>query len=152
MISRLDVFEQIAGRQLFGSDQPLASEPLSLTDRLASALAVWEIQGHRSLAAHPSPPNLSCVARVRALFATTSGVVTEATTRLGLVEPAAFFERFVTLMDASQIAWTRAANRWSELINPTVRTDPNLLGAASEIRAWCSLRQPTTRWAGRPLT
>ena len=134
MISRLDVFEQIAGRQLFGSNQRPADEPMSVTDRLASALAVWDIQGHRSLAAHPSPPNLACVARVQALIATTSGVVAEAATQLGLVEPAAS-ERFTTLIDTSQIAWTRAANRWSELINPAVRTDPKLLGAASEVRA-----------------
>ena len=53
-----------------------------MTDRLASALAVWDIQGHRSLAAHPSPPNLTCVARVQALIATTSGVVAEAATQL----------------------------------------------------------------------
>jgi hypothetical protein len=55
MISRLDVFEQIAGHQLFGSNRA-ASEPISLTERLASALAVWDIQGHGSLATHPSPP------------------------------------------------------------------------------------------------
>jgi hypothetical protein len=133
MISRLDAFEQIAGRQLFETNRG-ASEPLSVTDRLASALAVWDIQGHRSLAAHPSPPNLTCAARVQALIATTSGIVAEAVTQLGLVGPAAA-ERFTTLIDTSQIAWTRAANRWSELINPALRTDPKLLGAASEIRA-----------------
>lgn len=68
MISRLDVFEQIAGRQLFGSNSPHASEPAaqSVADRVASALAVWDIQAHRSLAANPSPPNLACVARVQA--------------------------------------------------------------------------------------
>jgi hypothetical protein len=133
MISRLDVFEQIAGHQLFGSNRAV-SEPLSVTDRLASALAVWDIQGHRSLAAHPSPPNLTCAARVQALIATTSGVLAEAASKLGLVEPAAA-ERFASLIDASQIAWTRAANRWSELINPAARTDPKLLGAAGEVRA-----------------
>ena len=83
-----------------------------VTDRLASALAVWDIQGHRSLAAHPSPSNLTCVARVQALIATASGILAEAGTKLGLVEPAAS-ERFTTLVDSSQIAWTPAANRWS---------------------------------------
>ena len=110
------------------------SEPLSVTDRLASALAVWDIQAHRSLAAHPSPPNLACVARVQALIATTSGVVAEAAAQTGHVHSAAS-ERFATLIDTSQVAWTRAANRWSELINPAGRTDPKLLGAAGEVRA-----------------
>ena len=60
-----------------------------MTDRLASALAVWDIQAHRSLAAHPSPPNLACVARVQALIATTSGVVAEAAAQTGLIDSAA---------------------------------------------------------------
>ena len=147
MISRLDVFEQIAGHYLFGSNQRQASEPLSVTDRLASALAVWDIQAHRSLAAHPSPPNLACVARVQALIATTSGVVAEAAAQTGLIDSAAS-ERFATLIDTSQLAWTRAADRWSELINPAARTDPKLLGAASEVRAaLAAAAHDQTGWA-----
>ena len=134
MISRLDVFEQIAGHCLFGSNHRPASEPLSVTERLAAALAVWDIQAHRSLAAHPNPPNLACVARVQALIATTSGVITEAAAQTGLIDSAAS-ERFATLIDTSQLGWTRAADRWAELINPAARTDPKLLGAASEVRA-----------------
>ena len=121
--------------------------PLSVTDRLASALAVWDIQAHRSLAAHPSPPNLACVARVQALIATTSGVVAEAAAQTGLLDSAAS-ERFATLIDTSQLAWTRAANRWSELINPAARTDPKLLGAAGEVRAaLAAAAHDQTGWA-----
>jgi len=136
MISRLDVFEQIAGRYLFGSNSPQASEPAaqSVADRLASALAVWDIQAHRSLAANPSPPNLACVARVQALIATTSGVVAEAAAQTSMIDSAAS-ERFATIIDTSHLAWTRAANRWFELISPPARTDPPLLGAAGEVHA-----------------
>ena len=33
------------------------------------------------------------------------------------------------------MAWSRAAKRWGELTNPASRTDPALVGAASEVRA-----------------
>ena len=110
------------------------SEPLSVTDRLASALAVWDIQAHRSLTAHPNPNNLACVARVQALIATTTGVVAQAAVETGLIDNAAAV-RFGTLIDTSQLAWTRTADRWSELIDPAARADPKLLAAASEVRA-----------------
>jgi hypothetical protein len=139
MISRLDVFEQIAGRYLFGSHGRRPNEvggpSVSVTERLASVLAVWDIQAHRSLAAHPSPPNLACVSRVQALIATASAVIAEAAAHTGLIEASAY-DRFASLIDRSQFGWTRAANRWSELINPAARTDPKLVGAAGEVRAY----------------
>jgi hypothetical protein len=33
------------------------------------------------------------------------------------------------------VAWSRVAKRWGELTNPASRTDPALVGAASEVRA-----------------
>jgi hypothetical protein len=38
-------------------------------------------------------------------------------------------------LEANQVAWSRAANRWGELTTPASRTDPTLVAAASEIRA-----------------
>ena len=56
--------------------------------------------------------------------------------------------RFSTLIDESQVAWTRAADRWAELINPAARTDPKLLGAASEVRAaLAAAAHDQTGWA-----
>ena len=131
MISRLDFFEQIAGHHLFGSTSQLPGEadgPLvSVTDRLTSALAIWDIQAHRSLAAQPSPANLACVARVQALIATTSSVVAEAAEQTSSIDRAAA-GRSTTLADTSQLTWTRAADRWSELIDPAGRTDPKFAG------------------------
>jgi len=151
MISRLDVLEQFVGRYLFdsaGGHLGGANRlPMSVADRLASALAVWDIQAHRSLAAHPTPANLACVARVQAVIAATSGVVAEAATQTSGNNRAAT-ERFTTLIDRSQLAWTRAANRWSELITPAARTDPKLLGAASELRAaLTAVTHDQTSWA-----
>jgi hypothetical protein len=33
------------------------------------------------------------------------------------------------------VAWSRVAKRWGELTNPASRTDPALVGSASEVRA-----------------
>jgi hypothetical protein len=38
-------------------------------------------------------------------------------------------------LEASQVAWSRSAKRWGELTNPASRTDPALVGAASELRS-----------------
>ena len=44
-------------------------------------------------------------------------------------------QRLAPALEASQVAWSRAAKRWGELTNPASRTDPALVGAASEVRA-----------------
>jgi hypothetical protein len=49
-------------------------------------LAAWEIQTHGTLANHPDPADLVRVARVQALIATTSAVVSEAAARRGEID------------------------------------------------------------------
>ena len=44
-------------------------------------------------------------------------------------------QRLGPALEASQVAWSRAAKRWGELTNPASRTDPALVGAASELRS-----------------
>ncbi|MEO6082570.1 MAG: hypothetical protein ABIQ18_05620 [Umezawaea sp.] len=132
---RLDLFERLAGGYLQDTrKQAPAASGDGPTSRLSTALAGWDIQAHRSLAAAPNASNVACVGRVQALITTTAGVVAEAAAVSGHLEPAAF-NRFAPVGEASQVAWTRTANRWSELITPAGRTDPPLLGAASELRA-----------------
>jgi hypothetical protein len=60
--------------------------------------------------------------------------VAEAAAQTSMIDSAAS-ERFATIIDTSHLAWTRAANRWFELISPPARTDPPLLGAAGEVHA-----------------
>ena len=43
--------------------------------------------------------------------------------------------RLAPSLEASQMAWNRMAKRWGELTSPASRTDPALVGAASEVRA-----------------
>ncbi len=44
-------------------------------------------------------------------------------------------QRLAPSLEASQMAWNRMAKRWGELTSPASRTDPALVGAASEVRA-----------------
>ena len=44
-------------------------------------------------------------------------------------------QRLGPALEASQVAWSRTAKRWGELTNPASRTDPALVGAASELRS-----------------
>ena len=92
-----------------------------------------DIQAHRSLAEGPNAANVVCVARVQALTTTAACLIVEAAATDGQIDQATA-TRFTRLEDASQIAWTKTATRWSELLTTANRPDPALIGAASQLR------------------
>ena len=115
MIARFDGFEQVAGAYLFGlpatsanPDQVRGAVPAR---RLATALAAWEVQAHRTLANHPAPADLVRVARVQALITSTAGVLTEAAARKGHIDND-IIQRLAPVLEANQVAWSWAAKRW----------------------------------------
>jgi hypothetical protein len=138
MIARFDGLEQLAGAYLFGLPHPSANpgqvRGAVLATRLETALAAWEVQAHRTLANNPDPADLVRVARVQALMTSATSVLTEAAARKGHID-GDVLQRLAPAPEASQAAWSRAAKRWGELTNPASRTDPALVGAASEVRA-----------------
>jgi len=79
MIARFDAIEQLAAGSLAARRIDAAKEPATgrgrPATRLEAAVAVWEIQAHRTLANSPDPADLVRVARVQALIATTTVVV-----------------------------------------------------------------------------
>jgi hypothetical protein len=97
-------------------------------------LAAWEIQTHRTLANQPDPADLVRVARVQALIATTTVVVSEAAARRGEID-AGVIDRLTPSLENVQLAWSRSARRWAELTTPASRTDPALVEAAVQLRA-----------------
>jgi hypothetical protein len=138
MIARFDGFEQLAGAYLLGLPATSANldqvRQAASATRLETALAAWEVQAHRTLANNPDPADLVRVARVQALIASTTSVMTEAAAQKGHIE-GDVLQRLMPVLEANQAAWSRAAKRWGELTNPASRTDPALVGAASEVRA-----------------
>jgi hypothetical protein len=138
MIARFDAIEQLAAgslaaRRINAADQPATGRRRPAI-RLAAALAAWEIQAHRTLANHPDPADLVRVARVQALIATTTVVVSEAAARRGVID-AGVIDRFTPALENAQLAWSRSARRWAELTTAASRTDPALVEAASQLRA-----------------
>jgi len=110
--------------------------------RLETALAAWEVQAHRTLAANPDPADLVRIARVQALITSTTSVVTEAAATRGHIDDDVM-QRLGPALEASQVAWSRSAKRWGELTNPASRTDPALvfvLTAAYTGLRWGELR------------
>jgi hypothetical protein len=151
MINRLDVFEQLAGGYVaahpvtLDSFGEVAAAPRAT--RLQSALAGWDIQVHRTLAANPDSLDLVRTARVQALIATVAGIVTEAAASKGTLDRS-LAEQLAPRLEDIQIAWTRAAKRWAELNGPASRTDPALARAAAEVRAALAATASTpTGWA-----
>ena len=154
MIARLDAVEQLAAgsmaaRRFNAADQP-ATGRRHPAMRLGAALAAWELQAHRTLASQPDAADLVRVARVQALIATTTVVVSEAAARRGVID-AGVIERFTPALENSQLAWSRSARRWGS--SPRRRAGP--------IRPWLrrpvsfgppSARQSATRPGGRPRT
>ena len=137
MIARFDAIEQLtadslASPRLNGADQPAIGRRRPAI-RLEAALAAWEIQVHRTLANQPDPADLVRVARVQALIATTTVVVSEAAARRGVID-AGVIDRLTPALENVQLAWSRSARRWAELTTPASRTDPALVEAASQLR------------------
>jgi hypothetical protein len=90
MVPRFDAIEQLAAasvgaRRINAADEPATGRHRPAT-RLGTALAAWEIQAHRTLANHPDSADLVRVARVQALIATTTGIVSEAAARRGEID------------------------------------------------------------------
>ena len=85
VIARFAGFEQLAAAYMFGQP-PVSADPGQLraaapATRLETALAAWEVQAHRTLAASPDPADLVRVARVQALITSTTSILTEAAAR-----------------------------------------------------------------------
>jgi hypothetical protein len=135
MNARFGGFEQLAAACV----APISASPKQVKSatpdiRIATALAAWEVQAHRTLAANPDPADLVRIARVQALITSTTGVITEAAARRGHLDEEVM-QRLGPALEASQVAWSRAAKRWGELTNPASPTDPAVVGAASELRS-----------------
>ena len=137
MIARFDGFEHLAAAAYLAAEPPSSTNPVQAatpTKRLETALAAWEVQAHRTLAASPDPADLVRVARVQALITSTTTILTEAAATKGHID-VDIIQRLAPALEASQMAWNRMAKRWGELTSPASRTDPALVGAASEVRA-----------------
>jgi hypothetical protein len=149
MIARFDAIEQLvadplAARRINAADQPATAQGRPGV-RFKAAVSAWEIQAYRTLANDPDAADLVWVARVQALIATTTVVVSEAATRRGEIG-AGVIDRLTPALENAQLAWSRSARRWAELTTPASRTDPALVESAGQLRA--AIRAAVANQAG----
>jgi hypothetical protein len=114
MIARFDGFEHLAAAAYLSGEPPRSADPVQAetpTKRLETALAAWEVQAHRTLAASPDPADLVRVARVQALITSTTSILTEAAATKGHID-GGVIRRLAPSLEASQMAWNRMAKRW----------------------------------------
>lgn len=126
--------ENIARDYLSGdfaaSVQGEALSPLGDTSRVPRALARWDIQAHRTLAATPTPANIVVTARTQAWITAASGVLLQAV-RPANTDP----DRLETAIAVAGETWSDLAGRWHDLAQPSDQIDPALHRAAAELRA-----------------
>lgn len=134
-VQRIGVCERTAGAYLgHRFPEQLAGEAGDATDpnRLRRALATWDIQAHRTLAAHPTPANLVLASVTQARIADASAVLLQAA-GTGRAVPSP--DTLGPAVDATAQAWAELGNRWRDLALPQDRLDPALARAAGEVRA-----------------
>jgi hypothetical protein len=109
MIARFDGFEHLAAAAYLAGEPPSSMNPgqaAAPSKRLETALAAWEVQAHRTLAARPDPADLVRVARVQALITSTTNILTEAAAQKGHID-VDVIQRLAPSLEASQMAWSR---------------------------------------------
>jgi hypothetical protein len=151
MVSRFEVFEQLAGGYVAAHPVIVSVlgevRPTPPPSRLQSALTAWDIQPHRTLATDPDAADLVRIGRVQALIASATAAVTEAAGQKAEIDPEVV-DRVTVTLDASQVAWSRLAKRWSELTGQDSHPDQALTRTASELRAAIAATACTpTGWA-----
>jgi hypothetical protein len=113
--------------------------------RLEQALARWDLQAHRSLAALPTTANLTWTARVQQDIVVATAVVASAAARLGHL-PAESVERSRSALAQLDHAWAALATDLTALQGRQRRLDPELLLAGREVQA--ALRDITHQHPG----
>ena len=141
-VGRFATAEAIAGRYLAGGlVAGVAGEARRPTDdhsRVPRALAGWDIQAHRTLAARSSAADNVIVSRTQALIAGVGLVLVDADSHNRAAMTSAdrpSGDRLTTSLAAVGRAWSNLASRWYDLPAPTDRPDPKLLRASAELRA-----------------
>ena len=139
-LKRLAAFEQLAGSYLgAGLATALSGERhdgYAGLARFSDAIARWDLQAHRTLAAAATPANLAAIARSQAMVHRTCLVLIRAAAHTGLADPTTFEDRSAPALEAAMRTASHLASQWSALTSPqTRRVDPQLWSADAELQA-----------------
>jgi hypothetical protein len=134
---RLSTFEAVAGREVyrtFPSDPALEHREPPSQDRLAAALAGWDIATHRALVREPSMANLAELTRVQTHILAMTRTVLDAAASLGVLDAPAYHARLQPRLTAAESAWGTLHATVRDLTSHTHRSvTPDLRAGGSEI-------------------
>ena len=128
----MESFERFLHSELEGNAQsgPMRLRSDDIANRLEVALASWEAEVGRVLAAKPGPRTVGLIAHVQSHVAETTGTVLAGTVDSDLVDP----YRIERTAGASQEAWRRLGHRWFDLAEHTDRPDEAIVVVGREVR------------------
>ena len=135
---RIGAVERLAGSYLH-SRWPTAlsgahSDPTE-NHRLEQALARWDLQAHRALAAPPAAANLRAIVEVQRDLTLATGVITAGAASRGLLDPQQHTDRLRPALAGLEQAWGQLGADLGPMIGRQHRLDPELLLAGNEVRA-----------------
>ena len=104
--------------------------------RFSDAIARWDLQAHRTLAAAATPANLASIARSQAMVHRACLVLMRAAAHTGVADPTTFEDRSAPALEAAMRAASRVASQLSALTSPQTRqVDPLLWSADADLQA-----------------
>lgn len=139
-LERLTAFEELAGSFLAGhlvrSLEGERREEYAGLARLGDALAWWDLQARRTLAAGATPANLSAIARTQAMANRTALILVRAAAHTGTADPVIYEREIAPAFEEAIRAHSHLAGQWAALTNPMTRkVDPNLGSVAEQLQA-----------------
>lgn len=139
-LDRLTAFEELAGSFLGGrlvrALEGEHREGYAGLARLGDAIARWDLQARRTLAAEATPANLSAIARTQATINRTALILVRAAAHTGVADPVIYEQEIAPTFEQAIRAQSHLAGQWASLTNPTTRrVDPNLGSVAEQLQA-----------------
>ena len=149
LMVRVGTAEQLAASYLQGR-WPAAltgqhRDPVDPT-RLEQAVARWDLQARRTLAASPTAAHVLFTVKVERNLTVTGGRIVAAAAQLGAVDADQHAYRLQPALGALDEAWARLGGDLEQLAGRARRVDPELLRSGAELRA--SLREITADLGG----
>ncbi|WP_404352229.1 hypothetical protein LG324_04660 [Phycicoccus jejuensis] len=136
---RIAAFERVAGAYVAQTyPGALAGEHRAppIANRLADALARWDVAAHRSLVNTPRTSELMLTARTQAVILSGSDALLHAASQTGHIDTAQHRRRLETAIATTQDRWETLAATLATLAPPLERRADRALTAASlEVRA-----------------
>ncbi|WP_158274529.1 hypothetical protein [Cellulomonas sp. WB94] len=149
LMVRVGTAEQLAASYLQGRwPAGLTGQHRDLVepDRLEQAVACWDVQARRTLAASPTAANVLFTVKVERDLTVAGGRILAAAAQLGAVDSDQHAQRLQPALESLDEAWARLGGDLAQIAGRARRVDPELLRSGAELRA--SLREITADLGG----